>query len=156
MIIKNPSLKLMNNNIAFIIITMFTAFWLSACSVSPSSTVPAQTDNAVSNVSDISIDPMTYQDCVYPPKALVTSCQAQGGGFIQQGRLGCYSCVLKYDDAGKACQDSTDCLGSCQNTDKFVDSGATSQSGQCSVDSSRFGCRQVIEKGVAQPAICVD
>ena len=145
MIINNSSLGLMANNLAIIIIAMFATFWLSACSVSPSSQVPAQTDNAVSDASDINIDPMSYQDCVYPPKALVTSCQAQGGSFIQQGRLGCYSCVLKYDDAGKACQDSTDCLGNCQNTSEFFDSGATNKSGQCSADSSRFGCRHVYD-----------
>ena len=72
------------------------------------------------------------------------------------GMLGCYQCVVTYTDAGKACQDSSDCQGKCKNTGEFLDANAKTQSGQCASDSSPFGCYQAIEEGVTQPAICVD
>ncbi|WP_227677756.1 hypothetical protein [Psychrobacter frigidicola] len=130
------------------------AFWLSACSVSPSSTPQSPAPTAA--VSDEKSDPLTYQGCVYPADEIVQACTVKGGEFSKQGMLGCYMCVVSYADVGKACQDSTDCQGVCASTGEFVDSGTTKQTGQCSLDSSPFGCRQLLEKGVAQPAICVD
>jgi hypothetical protein len=100
--------------------------------------------------------PFSYQACVYPPNEIVQACTAKDGAFLQQGRLGCYQCVVTYTDAGKACQDSTDCQGKCKNTGEFIAADVKTQSGQCASDSSLFGCYQTIEKGVAQPAICVD
>ena len=158
----NSSLRLLFNKIVMTITVMLIAFWLSACSVTPSST-PAQTDiNAANNnatndaVLTIKNDPFSYQACVYPPNEIVQACTAKGGAFLQQGMLGCYQCVVTYSDAGKACQDSSDCQGKCKNTGEFVDANAKTQSGQCASDSSPFGCYQMIEAGVAQPAICVD
>lgn len=144
-------------SIVTIAVVMFMAFWLSACSVSPSSTPQSQTPAQIdATISDEKTDPLTYQGCVYPADDIVQACTVQGGEFSKQGMLGCYSCVVSYDDAGKACQDSSDCQGVCSSTGEFVDSGTTNQTGQCSLDSSPFGCRQLLEKGVAQPAICVD
>ena len=169
--ITNSSLLLPFNKITMIIIAMLMAFWLSACSVTPSSTPvvkPEQTnssaenDNSVNNnaTNDTALntktDPFAYQACVYPPNEIVQACTAKGGVFSQQGMLGCYQCVVSYTDAGKACQDSADCQGTCKNTGEFVDASASNQSGQCASDSSPFGCYQTIEEGVAQPAICVD
>ena len=160
MTINNASfLKLMVNNIAVFIVAIFTVFWLSACSVSPSSTVQTQTSVTEIGGSEqtvSSIDPLAYQACVYPPSEMVQACAAQNGAFSQQGRRGCYQCVLSYADAGKVCQDSADCQGKCKKTGEFTDASVKNQSGQCASDSSPFGCYQTIEKGVAQPAICVD
>lgn len=154
--ITNLSLLLPFNKIAMTIAAMLIAFWLSACSVTPSSTTavqPKQTDDTAMNDKN---DPFSYQACVYPPNETVQACTAKGGAFSQQGRLGCYQCVVDYTDAGKACQDSTDCQGKCKNTGEFIAANVKTQSGQCASDSSGFGCYQTIEKGVAQPAICVD
>ena len=155
MTINNASfLKLMVNNIAVFIVAIFTTFWLSACSVSSSSTVQTQTSVTEIGGSEqtvSSIDPL-----VYPPSEMVQACAAQNGAFSQQGRRGCYQCVLSYTDAGKVCQDSADCQGKCKKTGEFTDASVKNQSGQCASDSSPFGCYQTIEKGVAQPAICVD
>ena len=174
--ITKPSLVLPFNKIVFIIVTMLMAFWLSACSVTPLSTPVVQPEQSDSNKandnladnnsennnatngteSTVQTDPFAYQACVYPPNKMVQACMAKGGAFLQQGRLGCYQCVVNYSDAGKACQDSTDCQGKCKNTGEFIESGTKNHSGQCASDSSGFGCYQTIEKGVAQPAICVD
>ncbi|MBA2057190.1 hypothetical protein H0262_04750 [Psychrobacter cryohalolentis] len=154
--ITNLSLLLPFNKIAMTIVAILMAFWLSACSVTPSSTSvvkPDQTDDTAMNDKN---DPFSYQACIYPPNDMVRACTAKGGAFSQQGRLGCYQCVVNYTDAGKACQDSTDCQGKCKNTGEFIKGGTKNQSGQCASDSSGFGCYQTIEKGVAQPAICVD
>ncbi|ALF58941.1 hypothetical protein [Psychrobacter urativorans] len=159
MTINNSSLKLMFNNIAVFIVAIFTVFWLSACSVSPSSTGQTQTPVKEVNGSEqrnTPIDPLAYQGCVYPPSEMVQACAAQNGAFSQQGRRGCYQCVLSYADAGKVCQDASDCQGTCEHKGEFVAAGLSKQVGQCATDSSPFGCRQVIKKGVAQPAICVD
>lgn len=160
MTINNASsLKLMVNNITVFIVAIFTVFWLSACSVTPSPT--GQTQTSVTEVGGSkqtvsSIDPLAYQGCDYPPSEMVQACAAQNGVFSQQGMRGCYQCVLSYADAGKVCQDSADCQGKCKKTGEFTDASVKNQSGQCASDSSPFGCYQTIEKGVAQPAICVD
>lgn len=159
--ITNLSLLLPFNKIAMTIAAMLIAFWLSACSVTPSSTSVVQPEQTVDTATNDTAmndknDPFSYQACVYPPNETVQACTAKGGAFSQQGRLGCYQCVVNYTDAGKACQDSTDCQGKCKNTGEFIKSGTKNQSGQCASDSSGFGCYQTIEKGVAQPAICVD
>ena len=159
--ITSSALLLPFNKITMIIIAMLMAFWLSACSVTPSSTPvvqPEQSDSSAENDTALNDknDPFTYQACVYPPNEMVQACTAKGGAFSQQGMLGCYQCAVTYSDALKACQDSSDCQGKCKNTGEFVDTGASNQSGQCASDSSPFGCYQTIEEGVAQPAICVD
>lgn len=169
--ITNSSLLLPLNKIAIIITAMLMAFWLSACSVTPPSTPVVQPEpsdssaennnsenNSATNDTALNIksDPFSYQACVYPPNEMVQACTAKGGAFSQQGRLGCYQCVVTYSDAGKACQDSSDCQGKCKSTGEFVEANTKTQSGQCASDSSPFGCRQIIENGVAQPAICVD
>ena len=169
--ITSSSLLLSLNKIAIIITGMLMAFWLSACSVTPPSTPVVQpeqsasskeNDNSVNNNSTNDTattnrnDPFAYQACVYPPNEMVQACTVKGGAFSQQGMLGCYQCVVSYSDAGKACQDSSDCQGKCKNTGEFVEANAKTQSGQCASDSSPFGCYQTIEAGVAQPAICVD
>lgn len=146
------------NGMVLIILAMLMAFWLSACSVTPATSTapPTPSSSSESTASAETADPLTYQACVYPPNELVQACEVKGGTFLQQGRLGCYQCVLSYSDAGKVCQDGADCQGQCKNMGEFIDSHANNQTGQCASDSSTFGCYQTIEKGVAQPAICVD
>lgn len=153
---KTMFLELSPKKALAIVMMLLMLLWLSACSVtsSPAPVVqPEQSDNTALNDKE---DPISYQACVYPPNEMVQACRVKGGDFLQQGMLGCYQCVLSYTDAGKVCQDSSDCQGQCKTTGEFIDNGAKNQSGQCASDSSPFGCYQTIEKGVAQPAICVD
>lgn len=148
----NPSSTVAVNPIVTIMVAVATLFCLSACSVSPA--VSEQTDSTI--IDKDAVDAFAYQDCVYPPTDYVQACSAQQGEFLQQGMLGCYSCIISYDDAGKSCQDSADCQGVCESVGEFVASGAVKQTGQCSANSSPFGCRQAIENGVAGSAICID
>lgn len=156
------SLKLMVNDIAIFVITIFTAFWLSACSVSPAATVQTQTPVTTGDVPksnpkpSTTIDPLAYQGCVYPPAEIVQACSAHGGTITKVGRQQCHQCIVSYKDAGKACQDAADCQGTCEHNGEFVAAGLSKQVGQCASNSSPFGCRQVIKNGVAQPATCVD
>ena len=164
--ITSSALLLPFDKFAMTIIAMLMVSWLSACSVTPSSTPvlqPEQNHSTAENdtaendtATNDKNDPFAYQACVYPPNEMVQACTAKGGAFSQQGRLGCYQCVVTYTDAGKACQDSSDCKGKCKNTGEFIDASTKTQSGQCASDSSPFGCYQTIEEGVTQPAICVD
>lgn len=158
--INSSALLLPFNKIAMTIIAMLMLILLSACSVTPLSTLVQQEQIDSATTDEASTidknDPFAYQACIYPPNEVVQACAVKGGAFLQQGRLGCYQCVVSYTDAGKTCQDSSDCQGKCQNTGEFVDTSASNQSGQCASDSSPFGCYQTIKKGIAQPAICVD
>ena len=154
--ITSSALLLPFDKFAMTIIAMLMAFWLSACSVTPVTLTAPLPSSSDSTASVKITDPLTYQACVYPPNEMVQACTAKGGAFSQQGMLGCYQCVVSYTDAGKACQDSSDCKGKCKNTGEFIDASTKNQSGQCASDSSPFGCYQTIEEGVTQPAICVD
>ena len=159
---NDVSLKSMVNNISKIAIAMFMIFWLSACGITPSSTVQTQTPVTAVDVTKntpkptTTVDPLAYQGCVYPPADIVQACTANGGTITKVGRQQCHQCIVTYNDAGKACQDSTDCQGTCARQGEFVAAGTANQVGQCTIDSSPFGCRQLIKKGVAQSAICVD
>ena len=88
-------------------------------------------------------------------EAMVTACAKGEGKMIKQGMAGCYSCLINYADAGKACSDGKDCQNDCYATE-FTDYGKANQTGQCASNNSPFGCRQKIVNGVAQPALCVD
>lgn len=163
----NSSSKLAVSHIVIVAIaTLFIVLGLSGCNVSPpvagsepteSTTIDKDADITQSQHTGIIKATVTdYQDCVYPPAEYVQVCTAQGGEFLQQGMMGCYRCIVRYDDAGKSCQDSADCQGSCDVSGEYVATGTTKQIGECSTDSSTFGCRQTIENGVAGSAICID
>lgn len=84
-----------------------------------------------------------------------TACTSGGGKVERRGRMGMELCVHPYDDAGKACTDSSQCDGKC-----IGDAGATSDAspvaGQCQADDRLFGCYSEIKGGKAANAICVD
>ena len=159
---NDVSLKLMVNHSSKIAISMFMIFCLSACGITPSSTVQTQTPVTTVDVTKntpkptTTVDPLAYQGCVYPPADIVQACTANGGTITKVGRQQCHQCIISYADAGKSCQDSADCQGTCEHKGEFIAPGLPNQVGQCTTDSSPFGCRQLIKKGVTQPAICVD
>lgn len=85
----------------------------------------------------------------------IKHCKKNGGEVQRAGRMGLPHCVITYADAGKACQDSSECTGRCLlvNSNEPVGARVT---GTCQQNNLRFGCYAVVENGVAGPAVCVD
>ena len=85
------------------------------------------------------------------------ACAAKGGHVTQGGLLGFWGCEIPFPDAGKACSDKSDCAGRCyaaDNTDRSAAPGKAK--GKCQATNSPFGCHAEIDKGVVEPALCVD
>ncbi|MCE4372357.1 hypothetical protein [Xanthomonas hortorum] len=92
-----------------------------------------------------------------PPRAVsadAAECTAKGGQLRPVGRMQTVRCVVPYADAGKTCNDNSDCSGDCLAT-SIVPVG-TATSGTCRRDSDRFGCRQELVGGMGQAALCID
>lgn len=81
-------------------------------------------------------------------------CIAIGGAVLAQGLAGHDMCVRPYQDAGKICTDSAQCLGQCR-TDGFKSAGHKT-AGTCQGNSSPFGCYTQVKGGMAEPTLCVD
>ena len=161
----------LSNKLTLIGFIMVLLFGLSACTSSLTKADNQNPDSSVKITENLEKTPKStlesttenaeYSGCYTPsnkpPTAMVQQCQKQGGELKSGGLLGCYECVVEYSDAGKICQDSSDCQGSCINTKYYVEEGQSNQTGECSPDSgTTFGCFQVIEKGIAQDLLCVD
>lgn len=131
----------MNNRLAVYLMVFLSFFFISACQTSP--TASEQTVGA-------------QKDPNYPSEKLVKECLAKGGTYSKQGRLQAYRCVTQFSDAGKACSDSSECQGSCLNSDTAITAGTTNVKGTCAATDSPFGCRQTIEGGVAKGFLCID
>lgn len=131
----------MNNRLAVCLMVFLSFFFISACQTSP--TASEQTVGA-------------QKDPNYPSEKLVKECLAKGGTYSKQGRLQAYRCVIQFSDAGKACSDSSECQGSCLNSDTAITAGTTNVKGTCAATDSPFGCRQTIEGGVAKGFLCID
>ena len=85
------------------------------------------------------------------------ACAAHGGKMLPQGRMQTVRCVISFADAGRRCTDGDDCAGDCRVGDVANPPAAgTNAAGQCTANSSRFGCYTTIEGGKAQATICVD
>ena len=82
-------------------------------------------------------------------------CETVGGIIRQDGLAGWERCIQTMPDAGKTCTSSTECVQSCVITGRFVEMD-TPTTGQCAETDSPFGCFQVVEDGLAAPALCVD
>lgn len=126
----------MNNRLALYFMGLFSLIFISAC----------QTPSLVNDQNEPN----------YPSANLVKECLAKGGTYSKQGRLQTYRCVTQFSDAGKSCTDSSECQGSCLNSDTAIEAGTSSVKGTCAADDSLFGCRQLIEGGVAKGTLCVD
>ena len=102
----------------------------------------------------------TYQRITFAAETATAEeraqCEAVGGEVRPAGLLGAENCIQTYADAGKACSDTSDCQGLCMVTGEFVDMDSATNTGQCQVTDSPFGCYQTVENGRATPALCVD
>ena len=85
------------------------------------------------------------------------SCTVIGGRWVHDGILGqAQYCLHSYPDAGKACQSSDDCMGSCLAN--IISSGETKvvlPAGKCAPDNRIFGCFEIFENQEIQ-TFCVD
>lgn len=147
-------LTLKNRSIFKTTIGLLVTLSLSSCQVAPQ----AETvENPTSTPSVTDTNPIDHNGNGYPSEQLVQQCTKKGGKYSRQGRAGAYRCIVPYADAGKSCQDASDCEGNCKaKQGDFFPAGAPNVEGQCSSDNSPFGCFQTIENGVALPALCVD
>lgn len=83
-------------------------------------------------------------------------CEAAGGKVMIGGLRGWENCVQPYSDAGKACMDSSECMGRCYAEGEYPGMGEETDAGRCQPNDSPFGCRTEIENGRAMPTLCVD
>lgn len=87
----------------------------------------------------------------------MAQCQNLGGTVAKRGMAQFEYCQITFDDAGKTCQDGSECQsGSCIATRRGVAVGQANRTGVCTQTNDDFGCRQMISKGVAQSMLCKD
>ena len=145
---------LQNRSIFKATIGLLVTLSLSSCHVAPQAET-VETPKPTPSVTDT--NPIDHHSNGYPSEQLVQRCTNKGGKYSKQGRAGTYRCIVSYADAGKSCQDASDCEGNCNVKQRdFIPAGTPNVEGQCSTNSSPFGCYQSIENGVAQTPICVD
>jgi len=100
--------------------------------------------------------PMAGPEPTVPGQSVdAASCAARGGEIRRVGRLQSEQCILKYADAGKPCTDSDQCAGDCRIEGNSGLNPST-VTGQCQVDSDRFGCHTPVEDGNAGATLCID
>ncbi|MFT4955160.1 MAG: hypothetical protein ACI8U3_001542 [Brevundimonas sp.] len=85
-----------------------------------------------------------------------SGCEAAGGDWRREGRLGAYRCVVSYADAGQPCTDAAQCQGECRLADDKRPPEGQAVTGQCQANSSPFGCFTRVENGRAAATLCVD
>ena len=98
--------------------------------------------------------------CAPPPKIDKTklpplpetkeACLAQGGKWGRLGISEFEKCNLKTSDAGKICNDSSQCEGSCLGNSTY------SKSGKCSDWRITVGCYYFIYDGKVDGMLCAD
>lgn len=88
------------------------------------------------------------------PPLTAEACARLGGLLERAGMLGREMCIIPYADAGRTCQDDSDCEGACWGEPGFFPDARVT--GACQPTNSPFGCHSVITQGRAGPRICVD
>lgn len=143
--------KTKTNRLRWLMTSTVAVFVLGACStVTPTSPYEAKNKD-VSQYSD------QRPFCQKITKDKITACNQQGGVLKKQGKAQCYTCTITYPDAGKVCRGSGDCTGKCLNNGVPVPLNVPNQTGKCASNNVIFGCRQIIENGMATDAmLCVD
>lgn len=89
----------------------------------------------------------------------VEGCQSAGGRIEYVGMFGMPSCIMPFKDAGKICQDSSECEGGCfvhlSNDDPMPQPGEA-RHGKCAANNSSYGCWWQVKEGIVQQGICMD
>lgn len=129
---------------------------LSACGAQPpelidSSIVSVEEVEKLEQVVDTSL-PLVQQAYSIESEKV---CDKHGGKWKKVDRQQAYACVLPADDAGKACNDSSECDVACVTANNQLDAGQKT-SGVCLENTDLFGCRAYVSKGVVEHTLCVD
>jgi len=129
---------------------------LSACGAQPpelidSSIMSVEEVEKLEQVVDTSL-PLVQQAYSIESEKV---CDKQGGKWKKVGRQQAYACVLPANDAGKACNDSSECEVACVTGNNQVDAGQKA-SGVCLENTDLFGCRAYVSEGVVEHTLCVD
>ncbi|QDG37804.1 hypothetical protein FJN14_04770 [Alteromonas mediterranea] len=82
-------------------------------------------------------------------------CDKQGGKWEKVGRQQAYACVPPANDAGNACNDSSECEVACVTENNKMEAGQKA-SGVCLETTDLFGCRSYVSNGVVEHTLCVD
>lgn len=141
---------------------MFRLFGTLVCAVILASCNSAQEkpdrylhpDGTVTDLTENAYKPVRVEGQV-ATAAERAACDKVGGKIMRDGMAGFERCTQTYSDAGKACTDGSDCIGSCRGTGDMSDFGAKAV-GECQRTDSPFGCFQEIEDGKVTAALCVD
>ena len=88
----------------------------------------------------------TNGTCIPEPEAK-QRCAVLNGTWGNYGLRYWPYCMRQLADAGKPCNDSSECTGACIHRER---------GGECQRLESQFGCFGVMENGTPQPDICVD
>ncbi|AZN38082.1 hypothetical protein EJO50_05120 [Iodobacter ciconiae] len=94
-----------------------------------------------------------------PPATSISQaaiCIKEGGEMKQGGIMGHLLCVKPYADAGKICQNKSDCQGKCLADLGTARSEDGQQTGLCQKDNMPFGCYAEVKSGNLGPGLCVD
>ncbi len=73
------------------------------------------------------------------------ACEKQGGAYVIVGKSGALACQTRTIDAGKSCDNSGECEGSC-----------LARSRSCAPVKPLFGCNEVLEIGGRRVSLCID
>ncbi len=90
--------------------------------------------------------------CDQGPSDEQLQCEAEGGTWAPYGMMATMICYPHYDDAGKACTNSTQCQGTCEVV--YDDNGATER-GMCS-ETILGGCMDFFDDDGERQLICAD
>jgi len=129
---------------------------LSACGAQPLKPIDEQITSAenvekLEQVVDTSL-PLVQQAYSIESEEV---CDKQGGKWEKVGRQQAYACVLPANDAGNACNDSSECEVACVTGNNQVEPGQKA-SGVCLETTDLFGCRAYVSNGVVEHTLCVD
>jgi len=83
-------------------------------------------------------------------------CVAKGGTMRPAGRMQTMRCAIPYADAGKTCDDKSDCEGQCLAENAVAETPPGGITGKCQADNLLFGCLSAINGGRVTSTICVD
>ena len=83
-------------------------------------------------------------------------CDARGG-VISRGAFGETYCKIEFRDAGRACTDSSECLGGCIVLSGSLHAlGGAKLSGVCKSANVQYGCAEYLQRGRVVRSECID
>jgi len=103
---------------------------------------PAATEDKAAPTADL---PAETQAAPVVKSSSQLACEKQGGVYVMVGKSGAFACQLSTNDAGKSCQNSGECDGSC-----------LARSRSCAPVKPLFGCNEILETDGRRVTLCID